>query len=725
MELTKKTYDLLLFLVKNPQKVHSKETLIEQVWHGRAVSGNTIDQTISKLRKILSDYTDHLFIESIYGQGIKWVEPVSQQQLKQNRFNKLPKIAGALIFLVTVVLVALWWQSKQVPDTSQQPATLLFQLSSEEADWALESAGQFLRQLLTYSGDSTIKSVEDRPKFVLSDDFVLNQQKLIPDLTIIKIKPLSREDDMAWLIEVLQAGQLLLEAQVSADSFQSLLSKSAEVLIKQLNLSSATIDGLLPDQDYVMDLYVRGLQSLEANDLKKAKQQFELAVNEQANFYLSRLKLAETLNQLGDNEGALSGLDTLMQLNAPDGIKVAASTLKMRILKVKGEYAQAADIYQQLVASNRKAPADIWNAAAYEYAAVVQYLNKPKEALRIYNRFIDEELLTEDLALLAAVRASKASLLQQQGDVDGAMAESEQALHLYKLNKDRIGVARTFSVLARIANQKANYKLAEQYLRQALTITVSVGHKLGEGAVLNELIYALMLQGKHKEAWELNNQLLAIGTELDYSGMLMAAYQAFYEMSRIQGDWNTATRWLNSYQQLAQDIQDQRRIAKAELFRINLLLDQDITAAVSDKISLVQSHIDHADELLMQPALEVFRGRYQWLLGQTNDAIETLTKAKELARELADFETVINANNHLAKFYLLQSKPQQALNVLAESESHKPFAIPYLRLKAEALYKLNQPINALNTLLACQQQAAELWGTDEQTLLHLVKQAIN
>src|SRR5690606_37220184 len=212
--------------------------------------------------------TDHLFIESIYGQGIKWVEPVSQQQLKQNRFNKLPKIAGALIFLVTVVLVALWWQSKQVPDTSQQPATLLFQLSSEEADWALESAGQFLRQLLTYSGDSTIKSVEDRPKFVLSDDFVLNQQKLIPDLTIIKIKPLSREDDMAWLIEVLQAGQLLLEAQVSADSFQSLLSKSAEVLIKQLNLSSATIDGLLPDQDYVMDLYVRGLQSLEANDLK-------------------------------------------------------------------------------------------------------------------------------------------------------------------------------------------------------------------------------------------------------------------------------------------------------------------------------------------------------------------------------------------------------------------------------------------------------------------------
>ncbi|MCX7543971.1 winged helix-turn-helix transcriptional regulator [Marinicella gelatinilytica] len=723
--MTKKTYDLLLFLVKNPQKVHSKETLIEQVWHGRAVSGNTIDQTISKLRKILSDYTDQSLIESIYGQGIKWTEPVCQQASQQKRFNKFPKIAGILIILVAIVLSLWWWQSKQAANTSQQPTTLLFQLSAEEGDVVLASAGQFLRQLLTYSGDTTVKSIDDRPKFVLSDDFVVNQQKLIPDLTIIKIKPLSKQDDMAWLIEVLQSGQLLLEAQVSADSFQTLLSKSAEVLIDQLNLSSATIDGLLPDQDFVMDLYVRGLQSLAANDLNKAKQQFQLAVNEQTNFYLARLKLAETLNQLGNNEAAFSGLDTLMQLNAPDGLKVAASTLKMRILKVKGEYAQAADIYQQLVDSNRKAPADIWYAATYEYAAIVQYLNKPQEALNIYNRFIDEALLTEDVALLAAVRASKASLLQQQGDVEGAIYESEQALHLHELNKDAVGVARTYSVLARIANQKANYKLAEQYLRQALTITESVGHKLGEGAVLNELIYALMLQGKHKEAWELNNRVLAIGTDLAYSGMLMAAYQAFYEMSRIQSDWGAATRWLNSYQQLAEDIHDQRRLAKAELFRINLLLDQDMTSEVSNKISLVQSHIDHADELLMQPALEVFRGRYQWLLGQKNEAIRTLLKAKELAAELADFESIINANNYLATFYLQQNKPQQALNILAESEMHQPFAIPYLRIKAQAQFLHSQPIKALETLMACQQQAPEIWGLEEQTLLETVKKAIN
>ncbi len=561
--------------------------------------------------------------------------------------------------------------------------------------------------------------------FVLSDDFVVNQQKLIPDLTIIKIKPLSEEGNMTWLIEVLQAGSLLLEAQVTADSFQSLLTKSADILIKQLNLSMSAVIGLLPVQDFVMDLYVRGLQSLKANDLNKAKQKFQLAVNEQSNFYLGRLKLAETLNLLGQTEEALSNLDTLLQLKIPDGILVAATTLKMRILKVKGDYISAAEIYQQLNQDDILAPADIWYNAAHEYAAIVQFLNKPQEALAIYDRFIDDELLIEDVALLAKVRASKASLLQQQGDIEEAVIESEQALQLYELNQDLIGVARTYSLLARIANQKANYPLAEQYLRQAHKITESVGHKLGEGAVLNELIYALMLQGKLKEGWELTNRLLAIGTKLDYSAMLMAAYQAYYEMSRLQSNWESATRWLDSYQQLAHDIQDQRRTAKAELFRVNLLLDQDIIDGVPKKISIVQNHIDHSDERLMQPALDVFKARYLWLKGQQNQALETLLKAKQKAIEVADFETIINANNNLAKFYLQQDKSQQALNVLSESEAYKPFAIPYLFLKAKAQFRLNQPIDALNSLLTCQQQAPELWGVKEQNLLHDVKKSIN
>ncbi len=723
VELTRKTFDLLAHLVQHPQQVHTKDDLITHVWNGRVVSGNTIDQTSSKLRKILTDLCQQPMIESIYGQGIQWTAPISNKPPKSRSFK--PPLT-ALILITLVALFAAWYVLFKQP-TDKPPTNtgvVLLQLAANDVDWEVQSASNYLQQLVSFASQSSVKSVADRPQFVLSEDFIQNQQKLNPNLTIIKIKPLAGEQQMTWLIEVTQAQQLLIQTTVSADNYQALMSKSIDVLLNQLELSTPDLHGLLPADAYIMSLYVRGLHSLESNQLDKAKQQLLLATQEQPSFHLARLKLAETLNQLGQIDETITTLDTLLALDIPAAIKVAASTLKVRTLKVQGDYQAAADTYQQLFNTPINAPPDIWLKARIEYAAVLNYMNQTQQALGIYNAIIDAHSDTESTAVLADVRVAKASLLQKQGDVAGAQHESEQALRLYELNKDLVGMARTYSVLARIANQKAQYKLAEQYLRQALNVTESVGHKLGEGAVLNELIYALMVQGKHQEAWLLNNRLLAIGTELDYSGMQMAAYQAFYEMSRIQQNWDSAARWWQSYQQLAEQIQDERRLVKAQLFQVNLLLDQGITNGVAEKMARVQSHIDTTDEHLMQPGLDVFLGRYQWLIGQQNTAIETLLKAKKLAVEMADYETIITANNYLAMFYLAQQDPQKALNTLQQSTPHQPFAIPYLRLKAEALLMQNKNIDALNTLNTCQQQAAELWGPQEQALLQKIKQRL-
>ena len=106
IELTKKVYDLLLFLIQNPQQVHTKDDLITHVWHDRIVSGNTIDQTTSKLRKILQDYHEDTFIESIYGQGIKWVVVINKQAPKEKTF-KAKSSAGLIGFVAVIFLVLL------------------------------------------------------------------------------------------------------------------------------------------------------------------------------------------------------------------------------------------------------------------------------------------------------------------------------------------------------------------------------------------------------------------------------------------------------------------------------------------------------------------------------------------------------------------------------------------------------------------------------------------
>lgn len=75
----------------------------------------------------------------------------------------------------------------------------------------------------------------------------------------------------------------------------------------------------------------------------------------------------------------------------------------------------------------------------------------------------------------------------------------------------------------------------------------------------------------------------------------------------------------------------------------------------------------------------------------------------------------------MAEYYLQQNKPQKALNVLSESEPYNPFAVPYLRLKAEAYLALNQGLKAYETILQCQQLANDMWRTTEQDVFNRIQ----
>src|SRR5690606_19227915 len=71
--LTVKEYDLLLFLIRHPNQVFSKEELFEKVWGMDAIGDNaTVTVHISKLReKIEADPSNPQYIETIWGVGYR------------------------------------------------------------------------------------------------------------------------------------------------------------------------------------------------------------------------------------------------------------------------------------------------------------------------------------------------------------------------------------------------------------------------------------------------------------------------------------------------------------------------------------------------------------------------------------------------------------------------------------------------------------------------------
>ncbi|MBB6672382.1 response regulator transcription factor [Cohnella nanjingensis] len=73
LELTPKEFDLLVLLARNPERVYSRESLLEQVWEMDFAGGTrTVDIHVQRLRKKLGER--QALIQTVYGVGYKSVK---------------------------------------------------------------------------------------------------------------------------------------------------------------------------------------------------------------------------------------------------------------------------------------------------------------------------------------------------------------------------------------------------------------------------------------------------------------------------------------------------------------------------------------------------------------------------------------------------------------------------------------------------------------------------
>ncbi|MFF2175759.1 response regulator transcription factor [Lysinibacillus sp. NPDC058147] len=75
LQLTKREYDLLVFLIKNKNTILSREMLLNQVWgYDVAVNPNVVDLYIGYLRKKLKCEKNERYIQTIHGRGYSMIE---------------------------------------------------------------------------------------------------------------------------------------------------------------------------------------------------------------------------------------------------------------------------------------------------------------------------------------------------------------------------------------------------------------------------------------------------------------------------------------------------------------------------------------------------------------------------------------------------------------------------------------------------------------------------
>jgi adenylate cyclase len=92
-------FDLLVFLVRNQDRVVSKDDLLASVWGGRIVSESTIATRINAVRRIIGDTGEQQrLIRTIIGKGVRFVGKAFEQQNADQ--STAPPIVPRLSFVV-------------------------------------------------------------------------------------------------------------------------------------------------------------------------------------------------------------------------------------------------------------------------------------------------------------------------------------------------------------------------------------------------------------------------------------------------------------------------------------------------------------------------------------------------------------------------------------------------------------------------------------------------
>jgi DNA-binding winged helix-turn-helix (wHTH) protein len=126
LALKRKSFDLLLFLVNNRDRVVSKEELMQALWPGQFVEEGNLTQHVFLVRKALSRHPSGLkIIETISGRGYRFMAPVEidQDSLDVQRVPA-PEQAQQIVVNTTTSITQITIEEEEIEEDGDEAAVL-------------------------------------------------------------------------------------------------------------------------------------------------------------------------------------------------------------------------------------------------------------------------------------------------------------------------------------------------------------------------------------------------------------------------------------------------------------------------------------------------------------------------------------------------------------------------------------------------------------------------
>jgi TolB-like protein/DNA-binding winged helix-turn-helix (wHTH) protein/Flp pilus assembly protein TadD len=461
--LTAKAFDVLLFLVQNPNRLVTKEELLKAVWGDTFVEEGNLTQYISVLRKALGDASDHArLIVTIARKGYQFAADVTVAEAADTAkpgfegpaVEAVPQapghrqkaaVVGAFAVLLVIVSVASWRAFGSMPPPTSQKimlAVLPFEnltgdpskeyLADGLTEETISQLGRLSPEQLDVIARTSVMGYKHKAQRLdqigrdLSVQYVLENSLRKSGDQIRITSQLLRVKDQShlWSHDYDYRAQDVLAVQE-----QVARAVAREIQLRLTAQREAELARSLPVNPEAYDAYLQGryfFQRNTDNDTNMAARYYERATQLDPSYALAWVGLSRTRHWqavqglIPSEEGQRLARETLeraLSLNP----NLAAAYAEVVRLKLYADFdlAGADAAAKRLIALEPGAPASLRMAAS-----TPRLLGRFDEALQLDRRAVDLDPINAE---------SWESLAETEfyaGQLDEAAADAKKALEL-------------------------------------------------------------------------------------------------------------------------------------------------------------------------------------------------------------------------------------------------------------------------------------------------------
>lgn len=732
VEIPKKCHELLLYLLENPNKLISRDALIDHVWHGRVVTHNTIDQSILKLRKALNHQYPGEYIESVYGQGIRFLPQInchepnpleSTSRIKNNHWLTLASIAVIIVigawFLIkppTRAIIDIENSITLPQDIPNSPIT-----KSSKDDWLLAGGSAYLGYLLhlypniVLQKTHRVKATEVQKPHIILDLTTSNNTQWTVQADLYQKPSPENKINSFYADLTLVANEVNLEKK----QFQA---NNLNELFPQISDWIAQYDGLETPQQ-ISDPHVftennsallnffQGLTLQVGGDSKAALSHFKQATEIDPEFKLAWYEKAIALRKQGDPKKAISVLNAL---NTDDHwLNFRISVAKGITYNLLDQPIAAIDSYDTALKSAESSNNYDGMAAIYINQAILYSdRNLYKKAEEILLQALDLPTMSKQNQRYGSILNTYAKVAASMNNMSLAIENSKKSIESYQLTGNKRYEMMAKSRLAGYLIQSNEFTQAEHLAKEAMSYAKEI--KSTNALISNHIKLASVFQktGRFDPALSHWGRVVELTIKHDMHGSTANAYKNRFEIHLLQQNPSQARVNLNLLTQLNDEHKDNE--IKQTLIEANLIM-----ALFNKDIALSQDYLEFLKTSGFE-LIQVYQGDVAKLSQQPATAELKYIEALEVAKTMGRFNQIVLIMNKLNALYLNFDSHKLLENVNQTSKLN-PFIYPYQKYQAISAYRNGKYIKASSMMEELKLKAGDFWQFEDQLILDTMK----